>query len=338
MLVPGSIWERAKKRGEPTQSRVLCVSNEDLQPPASESFPPQVIFVTDKLKVLTMPIEQFIANRTYRGIDDHMKALAEALVTSPDVLDDDEEIDFDAVPLPDPVADEEPTISVVTAGKKRMQIADLLFGDEEPPVEQSTSTDLGVTTPAVPSEVPVAREVVFGLTLINGAPQYAQLLQQSFVGYNEAPFHTGDTQHALKFQLGTQFDLSMLHNAFFASADSVTSFSVVNSYETTDVTIDGYVDTFLSVERGIGYGVVYVTSAGDFRNKEYEDSQIPEDATDTPAVTTTVIDIPAAPAPTVNVQPMVMPTGVIALDSPEGLKIIANLAQQAGAQVNVNVG
>ena len=301
MLVPGSIWERARKKGAPTQSRVLCISNEELLPPASDAFPPQVIFVSDKLKVLTMPVDAFTASRTYVGIDEHVKALADALVSAPDVEDpdDDEEIDFDSVPLPE---EEEPVLSVARSDtKKRVQIADLLFGEDEHAKDTPVPTEMvlgsafrdnaghpvggwGATNPeaSVVSDSNVESPVpaVFALRLSwpSSASALNSQLTTAFVGYTEAPFHTGDTQHALKFRLSDDLELPMLHNAFSPSDASVDAFNVYSNYETTSVVIDGYIDTFLSVEDSVSYGVVYVTSVGDFRNKEYVDSQIQPEA------------------------------------------------------------
>lgn len=334
MLVPGSVWERARKKGAPTQSRVVCVSNEDLQPPASENFPPQVIFVTDKLKVLTMPVEAFVASRTYVGIDEHIKALAEALVTAEEVVDDEDEIDFDAVPLP--VEEAAPEI-VVEAPKKRVQVADLLFG-EEAPVEAPVEKAVGNSVTAAQA-ISQAIDTPLGLTITRGATDLASRLQAAFVGYCESPFPTGDTQHALKFSLA-DLDLATIHHAFNPeTADSVGAFSVTSSYEITNVIIDGYVDTFLNVSNGEGFGMVYVTSAGDFRNKEYEDSKpaviAPEQPQQQVVVSTqpndgtnvqhVLVSIPATAEGSMSVTPL--PLGMPAPVAP--LTVIPNLAQAA---------
>jgi hypothetical protein len=291
-LVPGSVWERARKKGASSISRVLFVTNDELQPPQSDRFPPQVVFVSDKLKVLSMDVDSFVGNRTYIGIDDHFKALAEAAVTDPEVLEDEmDDIDFDAVEVPpEDTAPTTPAPITTTDTAKRVQVADMLFGTDEPlavtGVNGASSPDqLTTQPPALVTATTLSPATQpFGFSVLRGNVALAPLLAVAFAGYAESPFHTGDTQHELKFALGHSFSLADLHLAFKASnEDSVEEFVVASSYETTKVVIHSYVDTFLKIENGLAYGVVFVLSEGDFRGQEYEESQI-QAATPTPVV------------------------------------------------------
>jgi hypothetical protein len=277
-LVPGSIWSRQSRKGT-TSSRVIAVSNQGLSEETLLNFPQQVVFVTDRQKVLTQDINTFLAQRVFEGIDEQTETLVAAIL-NPAILenyedeDEEETIDFDAVDVSEDLnkmlaeaikADGEDAPSEdVPAEKKRVQVADII---EAQALAEQHNTGI---SPSYGS-FPVYRNPDFTLKIENHP--LAEKLQDACVSYSEAPFHTGDTLHTIRFVLSADLSLSQIGDAFRVSnQDAIESFSIVNSYEqATNVSIDGYVGTFL--ETGINsrtYGVLYVTSVGDFRAPKEE--------------------------------------------------------------------
>ena len=234
LLLPGSVWEHFKSK---KQATVLMLSNTSIKnPEVAEKFPPQVIFLTHDYQILNQTIDLFMRSRSYVTMDSVVEALSYSLTAEPSAENEEGDIDLDSVLLPEDATTEEETTPETTEVKEAF-----IQGAE------AKTLQLNV-----------------------GPHPWAQQLRDAFVSYSEAPHWSGDTQHVLKFELGsTGLSLEALRLAFgVEDPNSIQRFIVDSVYESTAVEIDGYVETFLQVGGDKAYGVVYVTSAGDFRSAE----------------------------------------------------------------------
>lgn len=237
-LIPGSIWERARK-GEPSYSLVLCVTNEGLSQNVLEKHPQQVVFVTDQGKVLSMGISEFAANRSYYNFNAKAAEMFDNLINPPE---EDEELD-------------EEDAAILAEGIDNVSPDETLFvSDAGPATEESAEDDVVDSSPSV-------------MRINVGPHPIADLLQANLVGYSESPFHTGDTLHTLKFTLGSGLTLANIRDAFKVSdPNAVQKFELETATETFQVDIDGFVDVMLEADSWITYGCLYITSEGDFRS------------------------------------------------------------------------
>lgn len=233
-LVPGSVWQRVRK-GNATFTTVLFVSNSGLSEAVLEQFPAQVVFLSDKMNVLTQDVETFLSSRTFHTIDTGVENLLRALLSPPDEDDVDESIDNIQL-------DDEPSILGEVVGDPDEGDDGIDMGDD--------SADVAIFTPQ----------------FFNGFD-----LDSAFVSYTEAPFHTGDTLHILRFALSPQLTLDHLKAAFDLSGETpaIEMFVVDCNHEhPTTVNVAGFVQVFLEVGAdGNGVGAVYVTSSGDYRSQ-----------------------------------------------------------------------
>lgn len=73
VLTPGSVWSRTSRTSaSSTETMVLFVSNLELKDHIKEVYPPQVVFLTAKGNVLTLPVEEFLETRRYVGTNENL--------------------------------------------------------------------------------------------------------------------------------------------------------------------------------------------------------------------------------------------------------------------------
>lgn len=123
-LIPGSVWARARKDADPSQSTVLCVTNQSLSARVQEEHPPQVIFVTEAGKICSQEVEHFLKRRTYVTTNNEVDQLMTSVIDSVLLPEEDEadpeqfeSIDLDAsdsAPKEDPEAMQAEEGSIIT--------------------------------------------------------------------------------------------------------------------------------------------------------------------------------------------------------------------------------
>jgi len=238
ILVPGAVWLRSKPGKKPTASTVIAISNVDLSEAILEKFPMQVIFLTDRGRLLTQDIETFTSSREFVEIDVGTANLVDVLLHGADYDDEETEardiLDIDQIPLPE---------------------------DEDASAGAAQVTEVTAVSPS--GDAPMfSPEIHQGLDL-NGA----------FLSYTEQPYYTGDTMHVLRFALDGNVTIKALRKAFDVSAPEggLATFTVdCYQEEPTVVTPSGFIDTFFEVTAdGNGTGVVYLITPGNFRVPEY---------------------------------------------------------------------
>jgi hypothetical protein len=243
-LVPGSIWQRSTKNGN-SNSTVLFVTNEGSSPAVLAVHPQQVVFLTEEFKVLSMQIPSFIGKRTFAGMDSDVDALLNLVVSPPPEEEEEVDLNLDEV-----------------------QVDETLFANpesEESEEEPDTSNDTNEETSlgeAFSSN---------GLSINLGPHPLAGKLQDAFSGYIESPFHTGDSLHALSFEIGSYLSLADIRSAFSLSdPNGIDKFEVTSHSETFQVEIYGFVDVMLesSIYGSTDRAVLYITSEGDFRDPD----------------------------------------------------------------------
>lgn len=239
-----------------SSSTVLAVSNQDLSQEVLEKFPQQVVFLTSKYKILTQDIDTFLRNRVYQGLDTTVISLMEALTTEPEPEEDDD-VDIDSV-----------DIKVVKDGFEQ-----IIGGAEEESEDGEDDNGIPVFEPAE----------FDGLAL-----------DRHFLSYSEAPYHTGDTLHVLRFALDRELNIDQLR-AIFRDSDqntpTIDQFIIDSSEERVEVQVYAFVQVFMEVGAGgEGVAAVHLLSAGDFR-------------ADAPSVENTA----AVTAPTQSAEPVLIP-------------------------------
>jgi len=257
-------------------STVLAVSNQDLKADVLEKFPQQVVFLTSKYKILTQDIDTFLRNRVYQGIDPTVVSLMEALTSEPEP--EDEEVDIDSVDLP-----AEKSFDSMVAST-----------DEESAETEEESDDT----------IPVFEPAEFdGLAL-----------DRHFLSYSEAPYHTGDTLHVLRFALDRELNIDQLR-AIFRDSDqntpTIDQFVIDSSEERVEVQVYAFVQVFMEVGAGgEGVAAVHLLSSGDFR-------------ADAPGAENTA----AVTAPTQSAEPVLIPQ----------LQVVPGTAAPTNANLQVTV-
>lgn len=228
-LVPGSVWQRVRK-DKTTFTTVLFVSNQGLSDAVLEQFPPQVVFLTDKLNVLTQDVGTFLASRTFHTIDMGTENLIQALLSPPeeDLDDTDPTETIDKIVVDD--LEEHPGGGVVVA--------------------DDSESDIPVFTPE----------------FFNGANLDAAFLSYTEAPFSTGDtlhvLRFALSQSLSLDQLKAAFDLS-------SPIPAIEKFTVdCNQEHPTVVEPNGFIQVFLEVTNdGNGVGVVYVTSLGDFRGQ-----------------------------------------------------------------------
>lgn len=219
-------------------STVLAVSNQDLSQEVLEKFPQQVVFLTSKYKILTQDIDTFLRNRVYQGLDTTVISLMEALTTEPEPEDDD--VDIDSV-----------DIKVVKDGFEQV-----IGGAEED--SEDSEDDNGI---------PVFEPAEFdGLAL-----------DRHFLSYSEAPYHTGDTLHVLRFALDKELNIDQLRAIFRDSGQTPTidQFIIDSTEERVEVSVYAFVQVFFEVGAGgEAVAAVHLLSVGDFRADTNEVTEV----------------------------------------------------------------
>jgi len=259
-----------------SSSTVLAVSNQDLSQEVLEKFPQQVVFLTSKYKILTQDIDTFLRNRVYQGLDTTVISLMEALTTEPEPEEDDD-VDIDSV-----------DIKVVKDGFE--QIIASVEEDSE-----NGEDDNGI---------PVFEPAEFdGLDL-----------DRHFLSYSEAPYHTGDTLHVLRFALDRELNIDQLR-AIFRDSDqntpTIDQFVIDSSEERVEVQVYAFVQVFMEVGAGgEGVAAVHLLSSGDFR-------------ADAPGAENTA----AVTAPTQSAEPVLIPQ----------LQVVPGTAAPTNANLQVTV-
>lgn len=165
MLVPGSVWERKGKK-KVTEVTVLAVTNQELSAEILEEHPQQVVFVTERMSVLSLDIESFLKGRNYSNMNEQVEELMNsAVAATADVDEDDEEEgDFDKIQLPED--------------------QDMI---EVPPENNG-----------VVSEENGIEVNVYPFRLVEPHP-LAQMLAEAFVSYTQSPWPGEQTLHTLTF-------------------------------------------------------------------------------------------------------------------------------------------
>lgn len=90
-LTPGSVWHRIKKK-KVYASTVVCVTNEHVSESHSEEYPKMVIYLDSKDRFCSLPVEDFIAKRTFYNVNPSIESSIETLTSQEGVEDDEEEI------------------------------------------------------------------------------------------------------------------------------------------------------------------------------------------------------------------------------------------------------
>lgn len=274
-LVVGSVWARTANNATST---VLAVSNQDLKADVLEKFPQQVVFLTSKYKILTQDIDTFLRNRVYQGIDPTVVSLMEALTTEPEPEEDDD-VDIDSVDLP---------------AEKSFDSMVASTNEESEESEESEEDDT----------IPVFEPAEFdGLAL-----------DRHFLSYSEAPYHTGDTLHVLRFALDRELNIDQLR-AIFRDSDqntpTIDQFIIDSSEERVEVPVYAFVQVFMEVGAGgEGVAAVHLLSSGDFR-------------ADAPGAENTA----AVTAPTQSAEPVLIPQ----------LQVVPGTAAPTNANLQVTV-
>lgn len=219
-------------------STVLAVSNQDLSQEVLEKFPQQVVFLTSKYKILTQDIDTFLRNRVYQGLDTTVISLMEALTTEPEPEDDD--VDIDSV-----------DIKVVKDGFEQV-----IGGAEEDSEDGEDDNGIPVFEPAE----------FDGLAL-----------DRHFLSYSEAPYHTGDTLHVLRFALDKELNIDQLRAIFRDSGQTPTidQFIIDSTEERVEVSVYAFVQVFFEVGAGgEAVAAVHLLSVGDFRADTNEVTEV----------------------------------------------------------------
>lgn len=257
-------------------STVLAVSNQDLKADVLEKFPQQVVFLTSKYKILTQDIDTFLRNRVYQGIDPTVVSLMEALTTEPEPEEDDD-VDIDSV-----------DIKVVKDGFEQV-----ISGAEEESEDGEDDNGIPVFEPAE----------FDGLAL-----------DRHFLSYSEAPYHTGDTLHVLRFALDRELNIDQLRAIFRDSGQNtptIDQFVIDSSEERVEVQVYAFVQVFMEVGAGgEGVAAVHLLSSGDFR-------------ADAPGAENTA----AVTAPTQSAEPVLIPQ----------LQVVPGTAAPTNANLQVTV-
>ena len=219
-------------------STVLAVSNQDLSQEVLEKFPQQVVFLTSKYKILTQDVDTFLRSRVYQGLDTTVISLMEALTTEPEQEDDD--VDIDSV-----------DIKVVKDGFEQ-----IIASVEEDSEDGEDDNGIPVFEPAE----------FDGLDL-----------DRHFLSYSEAPYHTGDTLHVLRFALDKELNIDQLRAIFRDSGQTPTidQFIIDSTEERVEVSVYAFVQVFFEVGAGgEAVAAVHLLSSGDFRADTNEVTEV----------------------------------------------------------------
>ena len=220
-------------------STVLAVSNQDLSQEVLEKFPQQVVFLTSKYKILTQDVDTFLRSRVYQGLDTNVISLMEALTTEPEPEEDDD-VDIDSV-----------DIKVVKDGFEQV-----IGGAEEDSEDGEDDNGIPVFEPAE----------FDGLDL-----------DRHFLSYSEAPYHTGDTLHVLRFALDKELNIDQLRAIFRDSGQTPTidQFIIDSTEERVEVSVYAFVQVFFEVGAGgEAVAAVHLLSSGDFRADTNEVTEV----------------------------------------------------------------
>ena len=261
MLTPGSVWKRTVPNKKPTFTTVLLVSNQGQPQKVQEKFPPQVVFLTESLQLLTQPVEVFQASRVYHGVDNRIQGIYEA-INRVEPAPETSVVDFGSIQITDDtaaVADAEEAALLNIPSLTDPVPADISFLTESEPAIESTFVHALLSTGEVsPSNV----------SLTIGGHHMEASICDKFVSYEELPWHTGDTMHVLGFRLEDGLTMERIRSAFDSSIeDSVSQFTVHNPYEgQTTVVIDGFLQVMMSAQHDSCTARVYLTSSNDFRS------------------------------------------------------------------------
>jgi hypothetical protein len=251
MLTPGSVWERKTKKGS-TYTTVIAVSNDGLPEETLVQFPQQVIFITEKYKILTQPIEVYLKTREYYGVDETAELLVKQLTTEPQPEPDEDDLDIDSIDLSgdDDSDDSDSQDNVAVALSTAERQANFIV---EP----------------VPAALP---------SLNVGAHANAELLRAAFIAYSEEPYFTGDTLHGLTFRLSEELTLKKISDSFLiADPNAVQNFEVTfGDYTRVVVAVDGYASCNMQLNANGELGTVFLTSSGDFRADEFTKDEASE--------------------------------------------------------------
>jgi hypothetical protein len=244
-LIPGSIWNRQKKNGV-AKNTVLLVTNEGCSEKILAAHPQQVVFLTESYQVLSMSVNDFLQGRVYAGLEATVAATVELLTTEQEGPLDDVEIEDVA-------------------------IESSLFDSMLETVE--TDDDIE----EVPTEVG-ADNLSATLGLSVGAHSLAPALESSLIAYSEAPYHTGDTLHILRFTLDNGLTIKDVAQAFtLTDPNAIQSFEVKTNREILNVVIDSYVDTMYEANAFEDCITLYVLSAGMYRDNTPAVQEEPEE-------------------------------------------------------------
>jgi hypothetical protein len=259
ILIPGSVWTRETSKG-PKDVTVLFITNLGLDEAVLAKSPQQVVFLTEKMEVLSMTPERFTKNRNFSTMNPQAETLINALL-APELEDgdDDEEIDLDAIQLPEDSSGD----------------GDVSLDDQEPATAavgetfETTGDLLKTQAQNKPSTAPVLELK----SDINAALQH--LLTSRFVSYSESMSlnGTGDTLLTLRFALSPELGLDTLVNAFGIEGP-IDSFTINSAIAPTVVEIDSFIQVWLETVAPMNghpsqsYGLVQVTSFGDIRAKQ----------------------------------------------------------------------
>jgi hypothetical protein len=254
-LVPGSVWARTKKNGDVSHVTVLVVTNVGCSERVLEVNPHQVVFITEQLQILSMTPEQFLNGRVYTDIDTDVAATIQVLTSEQEDDDDDEEIDLDSIEV-----DEDTFAKMLGGTSVDEDDADSVEDDDNDLIEEP---------------------VVNTLQLKVGPHPIAADLERTFVGYTEAPYHTGDTLHTLRFELDGTLSLNNISDAFYPKdPNAIQTFQVSTLYETAKIEVHAYADTMLESSRAGDTAVVYLISEGVFRDRA-EDTGVEQEEAST---------------------------------------------------------
>lgn len=277
-LIPGSIWSRTTKSGKEISVTVLFITNLTISPEAQKVCPPQAVFLTQDKEVQSMPVDMFVAKRRYSTMDPQSETLVKALMAADLEDGDDEEIDIDAIPLPEELRND--------ATPKDL-VAEALMAPHQHIPGQAVLTGEANTGSGASFQI---------------APDHplATLLSHSFVSYSESAdrINAGDTLIDLRFSLSSGLTLEQLRATFGVGSDlEIDTFNVRSTVENTKVNIDTFISVFLEVNHGQPIGMVSIISDGNIRDQQTPlalGSDASEAASTTDGFTSAVVnDLPA---------------------------------------------
>ncbi len=236
MLTPGSIWKR--KNG--AVSRFLFLTNDSIPAEHQDRFPQMAVFADDEDNVLSLPLEDFLANRKFHNVDGDLET---RLIN---LLDDDEDGGDDQNDLDDGDNND---------GDDSFDID----ADEREQLAEVSTAVLGANATGLPF-IKFTTENPLLPAMID-----ADTLARAVIGYVQTPvLSERRVAHTLTFAATDDVTAHALQNSFSPSRveqNQVYGFEVEGPEGRLEIDWDEFIGVYpaVSAERGAFFNLVFYT-------------------------------------------------------------------------------